>query len=99
MIPHSEYTGGIDTTLPGCIDTTPQGGTFYLEPVNSCSKVVRLTIDDDFANALKVELYLDIWRNHVPPSAALKLNNGPVHSNAGRRKLESHALYCHYRQK
>ncbi|MCB0185029.1 MAG: hypothetical protein KDE31_12225, partial [Caldilineaceae bacterium] len=78
-IPHSEYTGGIDTTLPGCIDTTPQGGTFYLEPVNSCSKVVRLTIDDDFANALKVELYLDIWRNHVPPSAAFKLNNGPVH--------------------
>lgn len=77
-LPHSEFKGGIDETLPGCIDTVPQGGAFYLEPVNHCPKTVRFTIPDDFSDALKIELYLDLWRNHVPPSAAFQINNGPV---------------------
>ncbi|MCB0064704.1 MAG: hypothetical protein KDE19_21420, partial [Caldilineaceae bacterium] len=78
-LPHSEFTGGIDDTLPGCVDTVPNGGAFYLEPVNSCSKTVHFTINDNFADALKIEIYLDLWRNHVPPSASFQINNGPIH--------------------
>jgi uncharacterized repeat protein (TIGR02543 family) len=79
-VPHSEFKGGRNDAQFGCVDTHPNGYAYYLEPTGNCTKTVRINIPDNFANALKVELYLDLWRNHVPPSAQFTINGGPLRS-------------------
>ena len=70
---HSQFTGGCND------DGTPTSpyGTFYLEPhlPNKCPKTVTFTLPDDFTNAAKIELYLDLWRNYDIKSANFKFNN------------------------
>jgi uncharacterized repeat protein (TIGR02543 family) len=84
-VPHSEYTGGQqETTPPSCLDTTPAGGSWYIEPITrkvsgvvvECVKTLRITIPDDFSAALKAELYLDLWRSRKTFSAQYRINNG-----------------------
>ena len=71
---HSQFTGGCND------DGTPTNpyGTFYLEPhlLNKCPKTVTFTIPDDFSNAAKIELYLDLWRNYDTQAARFTINNG-----------------------
>jgi len=72
-ISHSEFTGGCGS------HEVPEGGSWYLEPW-PCTKTLEFEIPDDFSQALKVEIYLDLWRNHVGQSARFALNGGPTHA-------------------
>ena len=57
---HSQFTGGCnDDGSP----TNPTG-TWYVEPseLHKCPKTLQFTLPDDFSNALKIEIYLDLWR-------------------------------------
>lgn len=72
-VPHSQFTAGCDA------HGRPSGGSWYLEPW-PCEKTVTINIPDDFSRALKVEVYLDLWRNHNRPSARFKVNGGPTHA-------------------
>ena len=68
---HTQFTGG-------CIDGLPENpsGTWYVEPgkLNECPKAMQITLPDNFANAIKAEIYLDLWRNHDVPSARFRIN-------------------------
>jgi hypothetical protein len=68
-IPHSQFTGGC---------THPLTNSWYLEPWPGCIKELNFTIPDDFSRALKVELYLDIWRGRRKLPIRYTINNGPV---------------------
>jgi uncharacterized repeat protein (TIGR02543 family) len=73
-IHHDEFTGGCnDDGSP----TNPYG-SFYIEPhlFNKCPKTLDFTLPDDFTNAAKIELYLDLWRNYSVQAATFKINNG-----------------------
>lgn len=67
-VPHTEFTAG-------CGDHEEPNGSWYLEPYG-CDKYVDLDIPDDFSQALKAEIYLDLWRNHDTPYARLSINGG-----------------------
>lgn len=71
---HNQFTGGCNS------DGSPTSpyGSFYMEPqqLNKCPKIVTFTLPDDFSNAAKIELYLDLWRNYDSQSATFKINNG-----------------------
>ena len=73
---HDEFTGGCDD------EGQPEnpGGSWYVEPgkLNDCPKAMHINIPDNFASALKVELYLDLWRNYDTPSARFRINNNPT---------------------
>ncbi|MEZ4515545.1 MAG: hypothetical protein R3C44_01470 [Chloroflexota bacterium] len=71
-IDHSEYTG---SCLPDGTPEKPYGNSFYIEPSNKCEKTLAFDIPDDFSNAIKVEIYLDLWRNYDIQSARFKLND------------------------
>ncbi len=73
---HSQFTGGCND------DGTPTnpGGTWYVEPwtLQKCPKTLAFQLPDDFSNALKIELYLDLWRAYSPGSLQFRLNNNPT---------------------
>ncbi len=72
-VPHSEFTGGCGEN--------EKNGSWYLEPY-LCEKSVFLEIPDDFSNALKAEIYLDLWRNGQ--LMGFSINDGEVNaSNVG----------------
>lgn len=89
-VSHNVFTGGnVEASLPTCVDTRPQGRTWYVEPWGQCRKNLAFTIPDDFSQALKVEVYLDLWRNRNSQSARFQINGGatyqpPVGSNWSR---------------
>lgn len=73
-VPHSQFTGGCnDDGSP-----TSPSGSWYLEPhtLLKCPKTVTFTLPDDFTNAAKIELYLDLWRNYATRAATFTINNG-----------------------
>ncbi len=70
-IPHSEFTAG-------CGDHATGGGSYYFEPW-PCEKALIFNIPDDFSNALKAEIYVDLWRNNEAQYARFSINNGPTH--------------------
>ncbi len=74
-MPHTQFTGG-------CVDGLPQnpGGTWYVEPgrQNECPKAMKITLPDNPTNALKAEIYLDLWRNHDTHSARFRVNSNPT---------------------
>ena len=72
-IPHTEFTGGCGSK------NVPEGGAWYIEP-SPCTKTLTFQIPDDFSLALKVEIYLDLWRNRTRQSARFSLNGGPTHA-------------------
>jgi uncharacterized repeat protein (TIGR02543 family) len=72
-VSHSQFTGGC-----GSLEV-PEGGSWYLEPW-PCTKTLAFEIPDDFSQASKVEIYLDLWRNHTGQSARFSLNEGPPHA-------------------
>ena len=71
---HNQFTGGCNE------DGTPTHpyGTFYFEPhtLAKCPKTVTFTLPDDFSNAAKIEVYLDLWRNYTIQAATFKINGG-----------------------
>ena len=73
-VPHTQFTGGCNA------DGTPTspGGSWYLEPhtLAKCPKTVQFTLPDDFTNAAKIEVYLDLWRNYATQAAMFTVNNG-----------------------
>ena len=73
-VPHTQFTGGCND------DGTPTSpsGSWYMEPhtLAKCPKTVTFTLPDDFTNAVKIELYLDLWRNYNIQAATFKINNG-----------------------
>ena len=75
-MPHKEFTAGCE--VPG-INDKPNGNSWFTEPdtMAKCPKVMMLNIPDDFSQALKVELYVDLWRNYDTRSARLRINNHP----------------------
>jgi hypothetical protein len=70
---HDEFTGGCNE------DGTPTnpGGSWYMEPwtMQKCPKTVEFTLPDDFSNAAKVEIYLDLWRAYKERGLQFRLNN------------------------
>ena len=75
-IHHNQFTGGCN------IDGSPTnpGGSWYAEPENwdECPKAMTFALPDDFTNALKVEVYIDLWRAYDPLGIEFTLNNGPT---------------------
>ncbi len=70
---HSQFTGGCtDAGLP-----EEPNGSWYVEPgpLNKCPKLMRINIPDNFSNALRAEIYLDLWRNYDPPSARFRIGS------------------------
>lgn len=72
-VSHSEFTGGCGS------HEVLAGGSWYLEPW-PCAKTLAFEVADDFSQALKAEIYLDLWRNHDGHSARFSLNGGPAHA-------------------
>ncbi|HVL93799.1 MAG TPA: LamG-like jellyroll fold domain-containing protein [Acidimicrobiales bacterium] len=72
-VPHSQFTAG----CPEHGEEKPAGNVFYFEP-GPCAKSVNLEIPDNAANALKAEIYIDLWRNHDDRSARFQVNGGVV---------------------
>ena len=74
-MPHTQFTGG-------CVDGLPEnpGGTWYVEPgrLNDCPKAMQINLPDNFASAIKAEIYLDLWRNYNTPSARFRVNGNPT---------------------
>ena len=70
---HDEFTGGCNE------DGTPThpGGAWYTEvwTLQKCPKTLEFTLPDDFSNAAKVELYLDLWRAYKERGLQFRLNN------------------------
>lgn len=73
---HNQFTGGCND------DGTPTApyGSLYLEPGkrDKCPKTVSFTLPDDFTNAAKIEIYLDLWRNYTIRSATFYINNDDI---------------------
>jgi regulation of enolase protein 1 (concanavalin A-like superfamily) len=68
-VSHDEFTGG-------CGEHEVSPPSFYFEPSSGCTKSVTLQIPDDFTQALKAEIYVDLWRNRNNPSARFTINGG-----------------------
>ncbi len=81
-VPHSQFTGGCkEDGSP----THPAGNAFYFEPFTlwSCPKTVAFSLPDNFTNAEKIEVYIDLWRNYDSQSARFKINDGATIYNPG----------------
>jgi len=77
-LPHSQFTGGYVNHDSNLCQNSSGGGDWYLEPWPSsatCRKTVTLNIPDDLTKATKVELYLDLWRNHNHQVARFTIND------------------------
>ncbi len=73
---HTQFTGGCtDAGLPEA-----PGGSWYAEPgpLNKCPKLMQINIPDNFSNALRAEVYLDLWRNYDSHSARFRIGNSPT---------------------
>ena len=68
-ISHEWFTGHDDC------DAFPEGFQFFIEPVDSPCDLF-FDIGDDFSNAVRAEIYMDIWRGRVNPSIRFNLNGG-----------------------
>ena len=68
-ISHEWFTGSDDC------DAFPEGDQFFIEPVES-SCPMFFNIGDDFSNAVRAEIFMDIWRGRTNPSVRFNLNNG-----------------------
>jgi len=81
-IPHTEFTGGCDEDGN---DLKPNG-VWYSEPdkLDECPKEMQFDIPDNITNALRAEVYVDLWRNYDEPSARLRINNSPTVLQAPR---------------
>ena len=78
---YKEYWVGHDQFTGGCNDDgspTAPYGSWYMEPhtLANCPKTVQFNLPDDFSNAAKIELYLDLWRNYTIQAATFTINNG-----------------------
>ena len=65
-ISHEWFTGGDD-----CAESAepPVGFKFYIEPLEFESRCpMYFDIDDDFSNAVRAEVYMDIWRGRANPA-------------------------------
>jgi len=71
-VPHSEFTAG-------CGDKEQPYGSWYIEPYPDCTKTLEFELPDDFSQALKAEIYLDLWRNHDGRRAKFTINNSEVY--------------------
>lgn len=73
-ISHKEFTAGCN---PDGTPQDPDGNSWYLEPftLEKCPKTLDFVLPDDFTNAVKVEIYIDLWRNYNTRAARFKLNN------------------------
>ncbi|HEV7523463.1 MAG TPA: hypothetical protein VGP92_00770, partial [Acidimicrobiia bacterium] len=68
----------------GCAETglsQPAGGSWYIEP-GPCTKTFSLNIPDNPSSALKVEVYMDLWREarDGSPVARFSINGGTTRS-------------------
>ena len=75
-MPHSQFTGGCNAEgLPD----NPNGAT-YAEPgkLNECPKAMQIALPDNFSNAVKAELFVDLWRNYDSHSARFRINEYPT---------------------
>ena len=71
-IPHTEFDGGCDSP------PLPQG-YYYFEP-GQCAFDLNLSIPDDMSQALKAEVYLDLWRNRDVPKIQFRINGNGKHT-------------------
>jgi regulation of enolase protein 1 (concanavalin A-like superfamily) len=71
-VPHSQYTAGCPE-----LGTQQNPPVFYDEP-GPCTKNLNVTIPDNFSQALKVEVYIDLWREsrNGSPVARFTINGG-----------------------
>ena len=71
-ISHEWFTGA-----DSC-DGTQQNSTFFIEPLSGADSPCQLffDIDDDFSNAVRAEIYMDIWRGRSNPAVRFNLNEG-----------------------
>lgn len=67
-VPHSQFSGGCSAPL------TPN---WYVEP-SPCDKKLTFTIPDDAQQAVRAEIYLDLWRNRDVPGLRFRLNSGAL---------------------
>lgn len=76
-VPHSVFTGGFLTDVNGILnpDCIPAGGNWFLEAWSPCEKSITFNMPHSLADAVKVEIYMDLWRNHVGRSVEFRLNN------------------------
>lgn len=74
-IHHNQFTGGCNEDG----SPTNPSGSWYAEPekMEQCPKTMSFTMPDDFTNALKVELYIDLWRAYDLRGFQFTLNNSP----------------------
>ncbi len=76
-IDHDEFTGG-------CGSHERPNGSWYIEPPRKgnadCQKILEFELPADFANASKIEIFMDIWRGDIPPNVHFALNDGPTHA-------------------
>ncbi len=72
-VDHSQFTAGCNPDG----STMDPDGSWYLEPgpLNKCPKTVSFTLPDNFDNAIKIEMFLDLWRNYDSQSARFIINN------------------------
>ena len=74
-MPHSQFTAH-------CVGGLPEipGGTWYVEPgrLDQCPKPMQINLPDNFASAIKAEIYMDLWRNHDSHSARFRVNGNPT---------------------
>ena len=75
-MPHTQFTGGCNAEgLP-----ENPNGTTYAEPgkLNECPKGMQITLPDNFSNAIRAELFVDLWRNYDSHSARFRINEYPT---------------------
>ncbi len=71
-VTYKEYWVGHDQFTGGCGDlAVPGGGARFVEPW-PCEKTLQFEIPDDFSDSLRVEIYLDLWRNQVKQPGAIR---------------------------
>lgn len=76
-ITYTEYWVDHEEFIGKCSEPEPGGDEFYIEPTAGCQITLDFSISEDLNLVNKVEIYLDLWRNHVDQRAQFKINNGP----------------------
>ncbi|MEM7133565.1 MAG: hypothetical protein AAF702_45145 [Chloroflexota bacterium] len=73
---HLYFTGGGDCAA----NPPPAGNKYYIEPIGGIPNACYLYFDinDDISNALRAEIYMDIWRGHTSRDIRFKMNGGPT---------------------
>ena len=68
-ISHEWFTGQGD-----CSTADLTGNQFFIEPPNETPCQLFVDIDEDFSNAIRAEVYMDIWRGRDPSSVRFNFN-------------------------